>query len=67
VTIVSQATAQEWRGTYTYPDGRQSVPFVLTLSGSQGAVTGRTTEPNTFGNRSATVALRLIGRDTEQP
>ncbi|MBM3527767.1 MAG: hypothetical protein FJX62_06720 [Alphaproteobacteria bacterium] len=49
----AQAAAEEWRGSYTYPDGRRSVPFVLTLSGSQGAVTGRTTEPNTFGNKSA--------------
>jgi hypothetical protein len=53
ITFASHATADEWRGTYTYPDGKQSVPFTLTLSGSQGAVSGRTTEPNTFGNKSA--------------
>jgi hypothetical protein len=51
--MVAQAVADDWRGTYTYPDGRQTVPFALTLSGSQGAVTGRTSEPNTFGNKSA--------------
>ena len=51
--FMSQAIAEEWRGNYSYPDGKQSVPFTLTLSGSQGSVTGRTTEPNTFGNKSA--------------
>jgi hypothetical protein len=51
--FVSAAGADEWRGSYAYPDGKRSVAFTLTLSGSQGAVSGRTTEPNTFGNKSA--------------
>ena len=47
------AFADEWRGSYSDPDSGQSVSFTLELSGSQGPVHGRTSEPNTFGNRSA--------------
>ena len=50
---LSPAGAAEWRGSYSYPDGKRSVAFTLTLSGSQGSVSGRTTERNTFGNKSA--------------
>ena len=54
VAFLSHAGAAEWSGSYSYPDGKRSVAFTMTLSGSQGAVSGRTTERNTFGKPPAT-------------
>jgi hypothetical protein len=41
-----------WSGYYA--QGNNRTPFALEASGRSGAFRGRTTEPNTFGDRSAT-------------
>jgi hypothetical protein len=44
----------EWNGQYGYSDGRASVGFTMTLRvAADGSFSGRTTEPNTFGDKSA--------------
>lgn len=40
-----------WNGSYSYPDGRSSVPFTFYFESN--VCRGRSEEPNTFGNRSA--------------
>ena len=42
-----------WQGQFTYSDGRPGVPMSIDLSDSNGQISGRTTEPNTFGDSSA--------------
>jgi hypothetical protein len=44
-----------WDGKYSYmaSAGRQEVPFLLQLSVLRASVSGRITEPNTFGDRSS--------------
>ena len=52
------ASAQDaggaWKGYYYYNDGRIKVEFTLDLGMRDGRCVGRTSEPNTFGDRSAT-------------
>jgi hypothetical protein len=42
-----------WQGQYSYSDARTAVPMSIDLSESNGQISGRTTEPNTFGDSSA--------------
>lgn len=61
-TILSNKTFSEqlepfdvsgtWQGSYFYGDNR-SVPFTLYLTQDGRRIYGKTSEPNTFGNRSA--------------
>lgn len=41
-----------WTGRYYYPDGRPGVSFQIEFHESNGQLSGRTTEPNTFGDAS---------------
>nr|WP_276557146.1 caspase family protein [Prosthecomicrobium hirschii] len=44
-----------WSGQYTYLNLKQNpVPFAVSLNGMGDRVTGLSSEPNTFGNKSAT-------------
>jgi len=40
-----------WNGTYSYSDGRKSVPFIFSFGPTN--CRGRSEEPNTFGNKNA--------------
>jgi hypothetical protein len=42
-----------WQGQYSYNDSRTPVPMSVDLSDENGQLSGRTTEPNTFGDPSA--------------
>lgn len=44
-----------WEGTYSYmaSSGRREVPFTLQLTARGTSLSGRITEPNTFGDRSS--------------
>lgn len=57
VSLLSPAAAAglsaEWAGAYGYEDGRQAVPFVLTLTQNGAVITGRIDEVQTFGTKSS--------------
>jgi hypothetical protein len=57
LVFVTAATAQslatQWQGAYAYADKRAPVPFTLQLQQNQNSISGRTTEPATFGNHSS--------------
>jgi len=38
-----------WFGQYSYPDGSAAVSFIATFHDDSGMISGRITEPNTFG------------------
>lgn len=40
----------QWQGSYAYDDGRPAVPFTATIIVNGGVVSGRITEPATFGD-----------------
>lgn len=52
-----------WNGYYYYNDGRTKVDFVLDLKVENGRCVGRTSERNTFGDKSA---AELFGNVTCQ-
>jgi hypothetical protein len=49
----SISLAGSWSGKYLYADGRTSVAFNLNLAEVNGSCAGRSSEPNTFGNKSS--------------
>jgi hypothetical protein len=48
------ALTGDWHGRYYYNNNRDSVEFTLKLDADGGRCIGRTQEPNTFGDKSAT-------------
>jgi hypothetical protein len=64
----SSGIASHWTGEYQYPNQSQGpVEFTMTLQLNGQSITGRTTEPATFGNGSspflyATISGTVVGR-----
>jgi hypothetical protein len=54
--------ATDWQGTYSYPKGDQRLPvsFTLKLFVNGKSISGRTTEPATFGNGSSSYLFANI-------
>jgi hypothetical protein len=67
VLVVGPAAAanlpSEWAGAYGYEDGRQAVPFFITLASNGNIITGHIDEVQTFGVKSADDKLgaKIVG------
>ena len=57
--------ATQWQGAYGYGDSRAPVPFTFTLNVNGGAVSGRITEPATFGNGTSSNLYANISGSTD--
>lgn len=57
--------ATQWQGSYGYGDSRAPVPFTLSLSVNGGAVSGRITEPATFGDGTSANLYANISGSTD--
>lgn len=60
----SQDLARVWTGYYHYNDGRQPVPFRMTLQVNGNSFRGRVTEPATFGTGASMLSADVVGTIT---
>lgn len=60
----SQDLARAWTGYYHYNDGRQPVPFRMTLQFDGSKFRGRVTEPATFGTGASMLSADVVGTIT---
>lgn len=61
----SQDLASAWTGYYHYNDGRQPVPFRMTLRFNGNGFRGRVTEPATFGTGASMLSADVTGTITD--
>lgn len=61
----SQDLASAWTGYYHYNDGRQPVPFRMTLRFNGNSFRGRVTEPATFGTGASMLSADVTGTITD--
>lgn len=57
--------ATQWQGSYGYGDSRAPVQFTLSLTVKGGSVSGRITEPATFGNGTSSNLYANISGSTD--
>lgn len=53
----------EWAGAYGYDDGREAVPFIITLTVNNNIITGHIDEVQTFGVKSndGKLGAKIVG------
>lgn len=61
----SQDLANTWTGYFHYNDGRQPVPFRMTLRLSGNSFRGKITEPATFGTGASMLSADVVGTITD--
>ncbi|MCX7364799.1 MAG: hypothetical protein NTV97_23585 [Alphaproteobacteria bacterium] len=61
----SQDVASAWTGYYHYNDGRQPVPFRMTLRFNGNNFRGRVSEPATFGTGASMLSADVVGTITD--
>ena len=61
----AQDIANTWTGYYHYNDGRQPVPFRMTLRFTGNSFRGRVTEPATFGTGASMLSADVVGTITD--
>lgn len=61
----SQDLASAWTGYYHYNDGRQPVPFRMTLRFNGNNFRGRVSEPATFGTGASMLSADVVGTITD--
>src|SRR5438105_13546937 len=54
-----------WQGTYGYNDNRTPVPFTFSLNVNGSTVSGRITEPATFGNGTSSNLYASLSGSTD--